>query len=318
MWLVNDLPTKLLKERYSFTPSEDWSRHIMMSSVRFSSGGSGSFVSSNGLVLTNHHVASDTLAKLSTPEHNYLEDGFLDTKPEEELKAPDLELNAAVSIEDATDQVNAAVKPGLDAGEAYNARQAAMEKIEKESLDKTGLRSDVVTLFGGAKYHLYRYKKYTDVRLVWAPEGGIAHFGGDPDNFEYPRYCLDVTLVRAYENGKPVKPEHYLQWSEAGASDGELVFVPGNPGNTQRRTTLAGVKMLRDKQLPYLLNYISRMEVALQQFANESPENARRAKKDLASVQNSRKALTGMLRACRRPNSSNARNRMNNRCVRSF
>ena len=176
---------------------------------------------------------------------------FVALTPEEELKAPDLELNQLVSIDDVTDQVNAAVEAGLDANEAYKARLAAMEKIEKQSLDETGLRSDVVTLYGGAKYHLYRYKKYTDVRLVWAPEGSIAHFGGDPDNFEYPRYCLDVALVRAYENGKPAKTEHFLKWSDAGAADGELVFVSGHPGNTQRRTTLAAVKGLRDKQLPY-------------------------------------------------------------------
>src|SRR5262245_55414837 len=257
MWLLNDLPAQMLKEKYDFEPSDEWSKHIMLSSVRFSSGGSAAFVSSDGLVLTNHHVAADTLNKLSTPEHNYYEDGFVALTPEKELKAPDLELNQLVSIEDVTDQVNAAVEAGADANAPYKARQAAMEKIEKKSLDETGLRSDVVTLFGGAKYHLYRYKKYTDVRVVWAPEGDIAHFGGDPDNFEYPRYCLDVTLVRAYENGKPVKSEHFLKWSEAGAANGELVFVSGNPGNTQRRTTLAGVKTLRDKQLPYLLNYFS-------------------------------------------------------------
>jgi len=301
MWLLNDLPKDLLKERYEFEPSDDWSKHIMLSSVRFSSGGSGSFVSSNGLALTNHHVAADTLSKLSTSDKNYYENGFLALTPDQELKAPDLELNQLVSIVDVTDRVNADVKSGLDANEAYKARRAAMEKIEKQSLDETGLRSDVITLFGGAKYHLYRYKKYTDVRLVWAPEGDIAHFGGDPDNFEYPRYCLDVTLVRAYENGKPAKVDHFLKWSKAGAADGELVFVSGNPGNTQRRTTLAGLKGLRDKQLPFQLDHVSRLEVALQQFANESPEHRRRAGKDLASIQNSRKAMTGMLQGLQTP-----------------
>jgi hypothetical protein len=301
MWLLNDLPTQHLKERYDFAPSDDWSRHIMLSSVRFMSGGSGSFVSSNGLVLTNHHVAADTLSKLSTPEQNYYQDGFLALNPEDELRAPDLELNALVSIEDVTDQVNVAVKPGLEPNEAFKARQAAMEKIEKESLNETGLRSDVVTLYGGAKYHLYRYKKYTDVRLVWAPEGGIAFFGGDPDNFEYPRYCLDVTLVRAYEDGKPANPKNFLKWSKSGAADGEIVFVSGHPGNTQRRTTLAGVKSLRDKQMPSRLDHLCRLEVALDQFANESPENARRAQKDLASIRNSRKATTGMLQGLQTP-----------------
>jgi hypothetical protein len=301
MWLLNDLPGRLLMERYKFTPSEDWSKHLMLSSVRFSSGGSASFVSSNGLVLTNHHVAADTLNKLSTADKNYYESGFTALTPDQEIKAPDLELNQLVSIEDVTKQVNDAVEPGVSANEAYKARLAAMEKIEKQSMDETGLRSDVVTLYGGAKYHLYRYKKYTDVRLVWAPEAGAAQFGGDPDNFEYPRYCLDVTLVRAYENDKPAKTEHFLKWSKAGAADGELVFVCGHPGNTQRRTTLAALKGLRDRQLPFQLNYFCRTEIALQQFASDSPEHQRRAKKDLTSVQNSRKAMTGMLQGLQTP-----------------
>jgi hypothetical protein len=189
----------------------------------------------------------------------------------------------------------------MDANEAYKARQAAMAAIEKQSLEETGLRSDVITLYGGAKYHLYRFKKYTDVRLVWAPESTAAFFGGDADNFEYPRYCLDVTLVRVYEDGKPAKIEHFLQWSDAGAGDGELIFVSGNPGNTQRITTLAGVKHLRDDFQPYLLNYFSRMEIALQQFTNESPEHYRRGSEDLFGVQNARKALTGMLQGLQTP-----------------
>lgn len=301
MWLLNDLPTELLKERYDFVPSEEWARHVMLSSVRFSSGGSASFVSSNGLVLTNHHVAADTLQKLSTPQNNYYEHGFLARTLQEELKAPDLELNQLIAIEDVTDQINAAVTEDMDANEAYKARQAAMAKLEKESLDKTGLRSDVVTLFGGAKYHLYRYKKYTDVRLVWSPEGNAAFFGGDADNFEYPRYCLDATLVRVYENGQPAQTEHFLKWSPAGAGDGELVLVSGNPGSTQRINTVAAVKSLRDLYMPFMLNYFCRMEIALQQFSNQSPEHRRRAIEDLFGVQNSRKAIMGMLQGLQTP-----------------
>jgi hypothetical protein len=301
MWLLDDLPKELLDERYGFVPNDEWAKHVMLSSVRFSSGGSASFVSSNGLVLTNHHVAADTLHKLSTPENNIYENGFLARTPEEELKAPDLELNQLVSIEDVTEEVDAAVTDGMDANEAYKARQAAMAEIEKQSLAETGLRSDVITLYGGAKYHLYRFKKYTDVRLVWAPEATAAFFGGDADNFEYPRYCLDVTLVRVYEDGKPAQIEHFLQWSDAGAGDGELIFVSGNPGNTQRITTLAGVKHLRDDFMPYMLNSLSRMEIALQQYTNESPEHYRRGSDDLFGVQNSRKAITGMLQGLQAP-----------------
>jgi vacuolar-type H+-ATPase subunit D/Vma8 len=301
MWLLNDLPKELLNKQHNFVPTDEWAQHVMLSSVRFSSGGSASFVSSNGLVLTNHHVAADTLQKLSTPENNYYEHGFLARTLEEELKAPDLELNQLVSIEDVTDQINAVVNDDMDANEAYKARQAAMATLEKKSLDETGLRSDVITLYGGAKYHLYRFKKYTDVRLVWSPEGNAAFFGGDADNFEYPRYCLDATLVRVYEDGKPAKIEHFLKWSDAGAGDGELVFVSGNPGSTQRITTAAAIKNLRDIYMPYLLNYFSRMEIALQQYSNESPEHRRRAIEDLFGVQNSRKAITGMLQGLQTP-----------------
>ncbi|HJQ80755.1 MAG TPA: S46 family peptidase [Lacipirellulaceae bacterium] len=301
MWLLDDLPKELLDERYGFVPSDEWAKHIMLSSVRFSSGGSASFVSSNGLVLTNHHVAADTLHKLSTPENNIYENGFLAHAQREELKAPDLELNQLVSIEDVTEEVDAAVTDGMDANEAYKARQATMAEIEKQSLAETGLRSDVITLYGGAKYHLYRFKKYTDVRLVWAPEATAAFFGGDADNFEYPRYCLDVTLVRVYEDGKPAQIEHFLEWSDAGADDGELVFVSGNPGNTQRITTLAGVKHLRDDFMPYLLNSLARMEIALQQYANEGPEHYRQGSDDLFGVQNSRKAVMGMLQGLQTP-----------------
>jgi hypothetical protein len=301
MWLPNDLPQQLLKDRYNFTPSDEWARHVMLSSIRFSSGGSASFVSSNGLVLTNHHVAAGTLDKLSSPENNYYEDGFLARGLDEELKAPDLELNQLVSIEDVTDQINAAVTEDMGAKEAYKARQAAMATLEKESLDETGLRSDVVTLFGGARYHLYRYKKYTDVRLVWAPEADAAAFGGDADNFEFPRYCLDATLMRVYENGKPAKIEYFLECSSVGVDDGELVFVSGNPGNTQRTTTVAALKGLRDVVMPYLLDYFCRMEITLQQFSKDSPEHERRAAKDLVSVQNARKAIMGMLQGLQTP-----------------
>lgn len=301
MWLFNDLPLKHLKQRYGFEPTEEWARHIMLSSVRFNSGGSASFVSSRGLVMTNHHVASDTLHKLSTPEHNYIDDGFLAEKPADELPAPDLELNQLVSIEDVTQRVNAAVKPGLSTAEALQARQAVMAEIEKESQDQTGLRSDVITLFGGAKYHLYRYKKFTDVRLVWAPETKAAFFGGDADNFEYPRYCLDVTLFRVYEDGKPAEIEHFLEYSENGAEEDELVFVSGNPGRTQRIFTVAALKYLRDHRLPYVLDYLRRLEILMQQFGYEGEEQTRRARDELFGIQNSRKAYTGMLQGLQNP-----------------
>ncbi len=301
MWLFNDLPKTHLQQKYGFKPDEEWARHVMLSSVRFNSGGSASFVSSTGLVLTNHHVGADTLHKLSTAEHNYYQDGFYASSPQDEIPAPDLELNQLVSIEDVTERVNAAVKPGMPAADAFVARRAVMSKIETESLDKTGLRSDVITLYGGARYHLYRYKKYTDVRLVWAPEAAIAFFGGDADNFEYPRYCLDVCLFRVYEDDKPAAIDHFLKFSERGAADGELVLVSGNPGRTQRIYTAAALKYQRDHYLPYVLDFLRRREILFQQFGLEGEEQKRRAKDELFGLQNSRKAFTGMLQGLQDP-----------------
>ena len=211
MWLLNDPPRQQLKEKYGFDLTDDWLEHARLASVRFNNGGSGSFVSPNGLLITNHHIAADALQKLSTPERDLFRDGFAAKTPADELKCPDLELNVLQSIEDVTDRVNAAVKPEMKPAEAFAARRAAMSAIEKESLDKTGLRSDVVTLYQGGAYHLYRYKKYTDVRLVFAPEEKIAAFGGDVDNFEFPRFRLDVSFFRAYEDGKPAQVEALVQ-----------------------------------------------------------------------------------------------------------
>lgn len=301
MWLFNDLPKAQLAEKYDFTPTDAWAEHVMRASVRFNSGGSASFVSSTGLVLTNHHVGADTLHKVSTPERNVFEDGFLAKSLDEEVPAPDLELNQLVSVEDVTDRVLAAVQDEMPAGEAMAARRAVMAEIEKESLDKTGLRSDVVTLYGGARYHLYRYKKYTDVRLVWAPESGIAFFGGDADNFEYPRYCLDVCIFRVYEDDKPAQIEHFLKPSQTGVSDGEVVFVSGNPGRTQRILTVAALKYQRDHYLPYVLDFLRRREILWQQFGLEGEEQTRRAEDDLLGIQNSRKALKGRLQGLQTP-----------------
>ena len=295
MWLFNDLPVKTLKDKYNFEPTKEWAEHLQLSSVRFNSGGSGSFVSSTGLVLTNHHVASETLFKLSNKQRNVAGDGYLAATHKDELKAPDLELNQLVSIEDVTDKVMAAVKDGVSAEEASKARQAAMAEIEKASMDESGLRSDVVTLYGGSRFHLYRYKKYTDVRLVWAPESAIAFFGGDADNFEYPRWCLDVTLFRVYEDGKPAKVDHFLKWADKPAAENDLVFVSGNPGRTQRLFTVDALRYLRDKRIPYVLDFLRRKEILMQQFGLAGEEQKRRAQDDLFGLQNSRKAYTGMI-----------------------
>lgn len=301
MWLYTNPPLKHLKEKYGFEPTQEWLDHLRQASVRFNSGGSGSFISSDGLVLTNHHVGADALAKMSSAEHDYLHDGFHARTHDKEIKCVDLELNVLVSIEDVTDRVNKAVPKGADAATAQKARRAAINSISKESTEKTQLRSDVVTLYQGGQYHLYCYKKYTDVRLVFAPEKDIAFFGGDPDNFEFPRYDLDCAIFRVYENDKPAKIEHFLKWSDEGVKDGELTFVSGHPGRTNRLNSVAHLKYLRDIQYPETLDLLRRREVNLKTFGDRSLENMRRAQDDLFGIQNSRKARLGGLAGLQDP-----------------
>lgn len=293
MWLLNDPPRQHLKQKYDFNLTDEWLEHARLASVRFNSGGSGSFVSADGLVITNHHVGADSLQKLSPTDKDYLRDGFLARTRSEELKCPDLELNVLRSIEDVTERVNAAVKPEMTPPQAFAARRGVMAAIEKESLDRTGLRSDVVTLYQGGKYHLYRFKKYTDIRLVMAPEHGIAFFGGDTDNFEYPRFNLDICFFRVYEDGKPLRPAHWLHWSPTGPSEGDLVFVTGHPGSTNRLDTLAKLRHRRDITLPYTLNRLRTLEALLSQFAEQGPEYRKMAQKDQQRVSNARKAFAG-------------------------
>jgi hypothetical protein len=295
MWLFNAPPLKQLKEKYQFEPTQQWLEHLQKASVRFNSGGSGSFVSANGLVITNHHVGADTLQKISDAQHNYLKDGFYARTQADEIKSTDLELNVLMSVEDVTGRVNGAVKPGMTNDQASSARNSVIAAIEKESKDKTGLRSDVVTLYQGGAYHLYRYKRYDDVRLVFAPEQQIAFYGGDPDNFEYPRYDLDICIFRVYENGQPAKIDNYLKWNSKGPSDGELTFVSGSPGKTDRQLTLDELTDTRDRWLPYLLGMFYRREVLGLAYSARSFENARKARDDLFGDQNNRKRYDGYL-----------------------
>ena len=284
MWLFNQPPRQILRERYQFDATDAWLEHLQKASIRFNSGGSGSFVSEDGLLISNHHVGADALQKFSTPQKNYLKTGFYARTLAEEIKCLDLELNVLQSIEDVTARVNAAVPAAADAAAAFLARRKVIAEIEKESLDSTGLRSDVVMLWEGGAYHLYRYKRYTDVRLVFAPEQQIAFYGGDPDNFEFPRYDLDICLFRAYENGQPAKVKDYLRFSAAGARDGELVFVSGHPGGTSRMLTMAELENLRDQALPFRLGILKREEVMLASWSGRTEENARRAREALFGV----------------------------------
>lgn len=298
MWTFNNFPKQLVAQRYGFTPSDAWLDHIRLSSVRFSTGagaggGSGSFVSPNGLMMTNHHVGARCIQEVSSAARDYIANGFYAAAPADELRCPNVELIVLESIADVTAAVNAGVTAEMDAAARSTAQRAAMARLEKECSEKTGLRCDIVVLYEGGVFNLYRYKRYTDVRLVFAPEGDIAVFGGDPDNFTFPRYNLDVAFFRAYENGRPARVEHYLTWNPAGIQEGDVVFVSGNPGTSGRKLTMAQLEFLRDVTQPHRLELFRQRLKKLYEFAARGPEEARVAHDVILSYENSLKAYTG-------------------------
>jgi hypothetical protein len=295
MWTFNNVPRAEIKKKYGFDVTDEWLKKVQMASVRFNNGGSGSFVSPNGLVLTNYHIVEDIVNEVSTPQKDLAKEGFVARTRAEEIKAPSLELNVLMSIEDVTSRVTAAVKAGMSDGEAFTARRAVISAIEGESTKATGLRSDVITLYQGGQYNLYRYKKYTDVRLVFVPEFQAAFFGGDPDNFNFPRFNIDMALVRVYENDQPVHPGGFFKWSTAGAKEGDLVFVTGNPGSTARLNTVAHLEELRDTSIPIILRLLERREAMLKKYMAMGEEQTRQSQNELNSVQNSLKVYRGQL-----------------------
>lgn len=295
MWTFNNVPKAEIKQRYGFDVTDEWLRKVQLAAVRFNNGGSGSFVSPDGLVLTNYHIVENIVTQVSTPERDYAKHGFVARTRDEEIKAPSLELNVLKSLEDVTARVNAAVKAGSSDADAFLARRAEIAAIEAESTKATGLRSDVVTLYQGGQYHLYRYKKYTDVRIVFVPEFQAAFFGGDPDNFNFPRFNIDMALMRVYENNQPVKPESYLKWSPTGVKEGDLVFVAGHPGSTSRLNTVAHLEQLRDTSIPIIIRLLERREVMLKKYMALGEEQTRQAQNELNGVQNALKVYRGQL-----------------------
>lgn len=301
LWLFNDFPADRVQSKYGFKVTPEFLDHIRLSSTRLYPYGSGSFVSPRGLVFTNHHVASDCIQKLTTAENNYMRDGFYASTDAEEKPCPDLEINVLTSITDVTRRVQRAVPAGAAPAAANEARKGEMSRIEKECMDGQADRCDVEAMFAGGQFHLYAYRKYTDIRLVFAPEDSIAAFGGDPDNFTYPRYCLDFALLRVYENGNPAVTPHYLRWSRNALRDGELTFVSGHPGTTGRLLTFAALEFLRATSYPLVLRRIAILEQALLDFSRQGEEQKRLARDELVSIQNSRKAYLGFQKGLNDP-----------------
>jgi len=301
IWLLNRFPAQRVQKKYGFQVTDQFLDMVRLSSVRLVGGGSASFVSPNGLIFTNHHVASECIQKLSSPEHDYMRDGYYAANGPQERACPNMEANVLLEITDVTGSVNSGIGAETSTAEANRMKKAAMTRIEKECSDRSGNRCDVVMLYSGGMYHLYRYRKYTDVRLVFAPESSVAAFGGDPDNFTYPRYCLDFAFLRAYENGKPAATPTYLKWSKTGVKDGELSFVSGHPGSTGRLATVAELEFSRDVSYPFILDYIGSVIDTLMAYGSKSEENRRIAQDNLFSQQNSFKAFTGFLAGLKDP-----------------
>jgi hypothetical protein len=298
MWTFDAFPSDRVAQRYGFRPDARWLEHVRLASARLAQGCSASFVSENGLVLTNHHCAHPCIEQLSTGEHDFVKNGFYARTAADEARCPELEVNQLVEITDVTERMLAATR-GLEGASYGEAQRAEMARIEHACQTSDRLRCDVVALYQGGVYSLYKYRRFQDVRLVFAPEFAIAFFGGDPDNFTYPRYDLDVAFLRVYEDGRPARLRDWLPFSPAGPKDGELTFVSGNPGGTSRQLTVAQLEYARDVALPDTLLRLAELRGALSEYQRRGPEQARHSNDELFSVENSFKALRGRVEALR-------------------
>jgi hypothetical protein len=296
MWTFDDFPSKTVGTKYGFTPSQDWLDHVRLSSLRIAGGCSASFISPEGLVMTNHHCVVGCVEQISTPEQNLEENGYSAKTPAEEKKCPDFELDQLVEIRDVSKDVQGAMagKTGDEANKALHAKEA---ELQQSCGSDRSVRCDVVSLYHGGVYDLYRYKRYNDVRLVFAPEFSVAQFGGDPDNFNFPRFDYDIGVLRAYEGDKPAITKDYLHWSANGTKDGDLVFVSGNPGGTFRELTEAQLAFERDVLYPNRIPEISERRGELEAFIARGPQQAREASDDLFFLENGFKVYFGRQQA---------------------
>ncbi len=300
MWLTEEPPLAYLQEEYGFAPDAAWFEHLRLASIRFGSGCSSSFVSPQGLIMTNHHCVRGQIAEVQG-ENDWVADGFYARALEDEVKIPGLTVQQVVDIRDVTEDVNAGIADTDDDAAKTEKRTANMERIVAAATTP-GTKPQVVTLFQGARYHLYTYKIWDDIRLVCAPHLQTAHFGGDYDNFTFPRWCLDFSFVRAYVDGKPAdSSEHFFKWKTEGADEGDLVFVTGNPGSTGRLQTLSQCEFLRDHLYPNQLERVHQMLDRMNEQAAQSPEAEKELRSQILRFENTRKAFQGYLDGLRNP-----------------
>jgi len=297
MWTFDAFPSDKVGGKYGFAPTAEWLDRVRLSSARMAEGCSASLVSPHGLVMFNHHCAQDCIEQLSVPARDLLAHGFWASRPADERKCPAMEIDQLTELSDVTDRVNHALEGS--AGAAYeDARRRIYAQIENECAGADeAVRCEVVSLYHGGRYGLYRFRRYPDVRLVFAPELAIASFGGDPDNFMFPRYDLDVTFVRVYENGRPAHTPHYFRWSTGGGKEGELTFVPGNPGSTSRDWTVSQLEYERDVFLPERLLWLAELRGQLTEFQRRGTHERLVSSSLLLEVENSLKARRGGLEA---------------------
>ncbi|MBA4319993.1 MAG: peptidase S46 [Flavobacterium sp.] len=293
MWTFDSVPVDQFEKLYGFKPSKEWLDDVRMSALLFGGGCTAAFISADGLIMTNHHCGRQVLPGVSPAGKDYLRDGYFAEKIADEIPIKGLSVDQLVMIEDVTKEVVAAMNSGKDDNEKIKFRNDKITEIQKRYNEKTGLSCRVVKLYNGGKFSLYGYKRYTDLRLVFAPDFQIASTGWDWDNFTYPRFELDFMFFRAYENGKPIKAEHFFKWSKEGAKEGEPVFVVGNPGSTQRLLSVAHLEFLRDKTYKYsLLTYNEAYKVNYELF-QAHPEKRTELLNGVMGVGNGRKSYAG-------------------------